>query len=68
MINASASDTLSRLILRSERTLERLPPIYVILDSMFESWLNISTQGYEDIIRLALYISRLIDYCYISQL
>ena len=41
-----------------------LPPLNVFLDSMFEFWLNISSQDYVDRLHFALYIGRLINYCY----
>ena len=41
-----------------------LPPLNAFLDSMFEFWLSISSQDYVDRIRFAMYISRLINYCY----
>ena len=41
-----------------------LPPLNMFLDSMFEFWLKISSQDYVDRLRFALYIGRLINYCY----
>ncbi|TGO53549.1 hypothetical protein BCON_0121g00300 [Botryotinia convoluta] len=37
------------------------------LDSMIESWINISAQDYDDRLRFALYIGCLIGYCYYLQ-
>jgi len=41
-----------------------LPPPHNFLDSILGYWLNISSRDYEDRIRFALCIGRLITYCY----
>jgi hypothetical protein len=44
-----------------------LPPFHSFLDSMIELWLNISSRNYVDRSGFALYIGRLINYCYYLQ-
>ena len=41
-----------------------LPPLHHFIDSMMETWLQISSRDYEENLLFALYVSRLITYCY----